>query len=1073
MYFVAADSRQEPTTHDAWSGGGSLPAFAVRRPVTVFMLALTCLSLGYVSWSRLPLSFMVDITHPALRVFIPYPGATPEQVEQEVAIPCEGEFKTVTGLKRITTHSHGGGCYIWMSFDWDSDMSLASAEVRDRMERLKLRLPPEIDRLFLRRFSMTAIPVMRMALFREEKSDELAQYARTKLRNRLLRIEGVAEVSISGDTEERVSVDFNQDALASHRLSVYEVLAALRSQSVELGVGRLGDDRSRYHVRVVDEFTHADDLRAAIVSPLGIRLRDVAEVITQPPAGAESFRIDGKRGVFFEVIKEPDANAVATCDRVHATLAEITREPEFGGAEMLVFEDQSEIIRFALSSLYLAGRYGALLAILVLWGFLRRAGPTVVVAAAIPCSLVAAPIFIYFSGRSLNLVTIAAMLISVGMLVDNAIVVVENIHRHNALSRNRRVNAVRGAAEVALAITASTFTTLVVFIPIIYMPAGELSTIMREFAGPIACALLASLLLALTMIPVVECHAEARWAADFVKRLRLLAGLGLGRRREPRRSWRPFLRLQAYYREGLRTALARRHVTIALITALILATYLVPYQETGFRGLPDMDLRVVRIRFAADPNYGQDAAVATVEQLLARIEPQREALGIKHLYVNSGGWGGQIDAYLVKSEDLAPGQELPCTTEEARERIHALLPVRVPGGRVDCGVSSMTAEEGSEVRVRFRGDDTKRLEQIADEFMRRMRVTPHLTDVKSTMPDKQNEFQLHVDEERAATAGLSALAIAQSVDFALRGTNLPRLRRDGAEIEVRGQLAGSDRRNRGDLEAMALPAPDGKVMTLSQLVDMQKAETPPSAYRLNAKSYTEVRGRVSEKNLLPVRAALSRIIEDFETPRGYSIELDENLAHIDETMQQFRMTVAMSIVLIYLVLAALFESWLLPFSVLTTVPLAYVGVYWALYLTGTPLDTIGLVGSVILCGVIVNNGIVIVDHINRLRRGGLDRSAAVLQGGLDRLRPVLMTTMTTILSVLPIAVGATGAGGALDGLGRVLVGGLTAGTALTLFLVPLAYSLIDDLRVWSWRFLGSMPRMSAAGSRDGAKARLL
>ncbi len=1070
---MAADPPHTQTSGDERNARWSLPVFAVRRPVTVLMITLTCMGLGYVTWSRLPLSFMVDISHPALRVFIPYPGASPEQVEQEVAIPSEGEFKTITGLDRITTHSSSGGCYIWMEFVWDTDMSVVSAEVRDRMERLKLRLPQEIEHLFLRRFGITSIPVMRFAVFRKERSDELAQYARSKLRNRLMRLEGVAEVRISGAAEESISVDFSQDALAAHRLSVYEVLAALRTQSIDLGLGKLGDGENVYHVRAEDEFKQAEDLEAAVVAPSGIRLRDVAQVTTHGPAGAESFQVDGKRGVFFEIIREPDANAVATCDRVREELARSTQEPEFQDAEMLLFEDQSEIIRFALDNLYLAGKYGAVLAILVLWCFLRRVEPTLVVAAAIPCSIVAAPIFIFFTGRSLNLVTIAAMLISIGMLVDNAIVVVENIHRHNSLRPDRRGNALRGAAEVALAITASTFTTLVVFIPVIYMPAGELSTIMREFAGPITCALLASLLMALTLIPVVESRAGSPWMERITARLRLSHYRNRPQRPGPRRFqalFHPLGRIQAYYQEGLRATLERRHVTLALILALILTTYLIPYQETGFRGFPEMDMRVVRVRFEADPNYGHEQAVATVDQLLARVEAQREALGIKHLYVNSGGWGGQMDIYLMKPEDLAPGQTLPCSTEEARERIYAALPQRVPGGRVDCGVSYATPEESRDVRVRFRGDDTERLDQIAREFMRRMRSVPRLTEIKSAMPAKDEEIQLHVDEERAASMGVSPLAIAQSVDFALRGTNLPYLKRDGAEVAVRGQLSVADRSDKGDLEAMSLPGPGGKMMTLAQLVDMRKADTPPSVFRSNAKGYTEVQGRVGEENLLPVRQALNQIIQNFETPRGYSIELDEQLAQIDELMHQFRLTVAMSVVLIYLVLAAVFESWLLPLSVLTTVPLAFVGVYWSLHLTETPLDTIGLVGSVILCGVIVNNGIVIIDHINRLRRSGLSRSAAVIQGGLDRLRPVLMTTLTTILGVLPIAVGTGGAQGALEGLGRALVGGLTAGTALTLFVVPLAYTLVDDLRDWTWRFFSGIRRMGQAPSRDGARS---
>lgn len=1058
---------QQTTTPDGWS----LPSLALRRPVTVIMIAFTLLGVGLVSWSRLPIGFMIDIAKPSLRLWIPYPGASPEQVEQEVAIPAEGVFKTVTGLQRITTNSNSGGCYIWMEFLWDVDMGFASAEVRDRMERLKLVLPQEIDHLFLRRFSFEEIPIIRFALFREERSDDLAQFARTKLRNRLLRLDGVAEVRVSGSSEENVYVDFDQDALGRHHLSIYQVLTALQSDSINAGLGEVTDGRQSYFVRVRDEYGDPDQLSQAIVAP-GIRLRDVATIDYRGPSGADSFQIDGKKGVFFEIVKEAEANAVKTCDTVRAELDRIREEPEFAGAETMIFEDQSELIRMALGGLYQAGQYGALLAVLVLWSFLRRLGPTLVVAAAIPCSLVSAPIFIYFTGRGLNLITIGAMLVSVGMLVDNAIVIVENIHRHNESSADRRRNALRGASEVALAITASTITTLVVFIPVIYLPSGELATIMREFAGPMSCALTASLLMALTIVPVVEVFSDRpakllRTARERVSMQRWKrsgepdTGLGARVRRFARAFFSPMGWIDAYYTEGLRAALQRRHVTIAVMAALLLATYLVPYRETGFRGLPDLDSRMVHVGFQADPNYGAEDVTNTVDRLAAIIEKHRDELGIRHLFVNSGGWGGRIDAYLMKSKDLTSGQALPCTTEEARNRINEMLPPRVPGGLINCGVSRIMPEEGQEIRMRFRGDDTEKLQTMAAEFMRRMRTLDELTNVKSNMPEEEDEIQLNVDEERTAALGLTPLHVARSVDFALRGTSLPYLKRDGREIAVRGQLEWADRGNIGDLESMSFDGPGGKPLTLTQLVDMNKGGALPSVHRSNAKSYAEIAGHAKDKDLIPVRTALKQLVDNFDLPRGYSVEMDENLAQIDELLHNFHVTLAMSIVLIYLVVSALFESWLLPFSVLATVPLAYVGVYWTLHMTNTPMDTLSLVGSVILCGVIVNNGIVIVDHINQLRREGRDRMAAVILGSRHRLRPVFMTTLTTILGILPIAVGLGGAENALLGLGRALVGGLTAGTALTLFMVPLIYTLIDDLSLWMRQFLAGFARLGS------------
>ncbi len=1040
----------------------SLPALAIKRPVTMTMALVTLVALGTITWTRLPVDFMVNIQAPALRVWIPYPGATPEQVEQEISIPAEGAFRTVRSLERITTRSDGGGSYIYLNFAWDADMTLASAEIRDRIERLKLIIPQEIERIFLRRFDMEAIPVMRFALLRDERQNELAQYARTNLRTRLMRVPGVADVTVRGRAQESVYVEFDQDALASRNLSAYQVMSALGVSSVNIGLGRLEGGEKTHFVRLQDEFTSVDKLAAAIVAPGGVRLREVARVNLHGPSGAEGFSINGKRGTFIEIIKEAEANAVATCDAVRAELDKIEDDPELRGSEVFMFEDQSEIIRLALDGLNMAGRYGSIMAILVLWMFLRRLRPTFVVATAIPCSLLAAPVYIYFTGRSFNLVTLGAMLISIGILVDNAIVVVENIHRHNALRPGDEHNAERGAAEVGMAITAATLTTLVVFVPILYMPAGELNTIMSEFAGPVTCALLASLVMALTIIPMAEAHIDANGRAMGLFR-RLTAPSTVPEK--TRRRWpsrlphpHPVQWLQARYAETLRFVLQNRNMTIGAVVGLLLWTYLVPYDAVGFRGMPVMDMRRVNIRFRVDSNYGYTNATKTVDGLVDLVSAYRDELGIKNLYVNRGGWGGDIDAYLVQPGDLPPGEDLPFTTEEVRNCLHQLLPRRVPGGRVDCGVAEVIPDTGQWVSLRLQGKDRKELQKMAGQFMWRMNQMPGLTDVKSNEPQNKDEIQLHVDDARAAAAGISPLSVARTVDFALRGSALPYMKHDGQEIAVRGQLEWADRGNTGDLEAFSTQGPGGQLVSLAQLVDMVKGETPPSINRTNARSYLDLSGRVEDEDLVPVRNALQRMIRHFDPAPGYGVEVGENLAWIDTTLNEFRLTLIMSIILIYLLLAALFESWLMPLSVLTTVPLAYCGVFWALHLTETPLDTFALVGSVILCGIIVNNGIVIIDHVNRLRRQGLKRTEAVIQGGKDRLRPVMMTTLTSVLAIFPIALGGY-AQGILDGLGRTLAGGAAAGTLLTLLVVPVVYTLVDDLQDWMRQFLGGVLRL--------------
>lgn len=1046
-------------------GKWSLPALAIRRPVTMCMLVILLVTLGLICWPRLPLEFTIKMDFPAMRVMIPYPGATPEQVENEVSIPAEGEFKTVPGLRRISSTSDSGGCYIWMEFTWDTDMKLASAEARDRIERLRLKLPPDVDKIILRRFSSLSIPIMRMAMFRAEREDELALYVRTHLRRQLMRLDGVADVEISGSPAESVYVEFNQNALLSLGLSINHVVQTLHAASINIGAGELQQGEMRYFVRLNEEFTDPAELEMAIITPSGIRLKDVAKVSLHGPSGADVFQIDGKRGVFVRVIKEPDANAVATCDAVHAELARLREDPEFRDVELFIFEDQSEIIRFALSSLYSAGKYGCAMAVIVLWLFLRRIRPTILVSLAIPASIVVAVIYIYFSGQTLNLVTLAALLISMGMLVDNTIVVIENIHRRQMIGGDPILNAQRGASEVGMAISASTLTTVVVFIPVFYLESGELSTIMREFAGPITTSLVTSLVIALTIIPLAESYGGRIGLAP--SNARPNAAGKRFRLRMPHLGVMDFL--WKSYDAVMAFSLQYRPLIIAVTLALLFASYHVPYQRTGFRGLPELDMRQFSIRLNVDQNYGDAAVRETVDMLVSRIENYRDELGITNVYVNAGSWGGVITLYLVKEEALPPGEALPCATEEARQFLADRLPARVPGARINYGVSEVRPEGGRSIGVLMRGDDTRTLHDIAGRFMDAMAALPELSEVKSDRPDEKEEIQLHIEKELASAAGVSPMLIARTVDFALRGANLPYMKRDGQEVAVRGQLPWTERGNVGDLETMAVQGSDGRLVPLMQLVSLRKDETPPRIDRVDAKSSLRLYGRVKNENLIQVRDSLRALIARFDLPGGYSIELDDELRNMDETLVNFSKTLVMSLILIYLVMAALFESWLLPLSVLTTVPMAFCGVYWVMFLTGKQMDTISLVGSIIMCGIIVNNGIVIIDHINQLRREGLDRTGAVLQGGHNRLRPVLMTTLTTVFCILPLAVGRGATGGAVTGLGRALVGGLCAGTFLTLFVVPIVYTIIDDLQAWTRDFFGSMAALGGAEQRTGRK----
>jgi len=1056
----------------------SLPVFAIRRPVTTVLLVVTLVGLGWIAWSRLPIEFTIRLEYPMIRCLIPYPNASPDQVEKEIAIPAEQIFRTIPGIRQIYSSSDSGGCYIMLRFEWETDMSAATADVRDRLERLKLRLPQDVDRVFLRKYSTQDWDIMRVALFRKENQDELGRLARTTVRSRLMRVPGVAEVEISGRDTKSVYVEFDQAALRSVNLPIYQVISTLQTSSINVTLGRLNDGENRYYVRAMGELNAAEQLENLIVGPNNIRLKDVAAVKTYAPPLTANFEIDGKRGVFIRLLKESEANTVAVCNGVKEELKNLMAEPEMRGVDMQVFHDQSEIIHFALNGLYYSGTYGLAVALLVLFLFLRRIRPTLLIAVTTPISLLAALVYLYFRGGSLNWVTIASMIVSLGMLVDNAIVVMENIHRHNQISPDRVGNAIRGGSEVATAITASTLTTIVVFIPVFYLQAGELTFGMREFAGPVSVSLLTSLVLALTLIPLAETHMRERRHHPVYK---LCSRISARRKRDRpslsaravtrTREWHPVKGLIAGYGQFVGLILRRRVYAATVVGILLAATYFVPFQHVGTRQMPDMDSREAEVRVRFERNYGYEKATQTFDTLTEILESEREELGVRNLYVDYGSWGGVIRAFLLRQSDLEPGESIPYTTTEVRDILSQQLPAHVPGGKLDFGVAQTSAISAQSVTLAVRGSDTERVAEVAERFKTLLETLPETKEVQLDREMRQDELQLAIDGPLATKSGISPYTVARTVDFALRGTRLPYLKKGGFEIPVQAQLSGEDRKTKADLENLTVIGQTGLV-PLNNVTRMSYAKAPQALRRNNGKSVINVTASMFTHDLEHMQQEIQGLVDAMDLPPGYSIEMGQEISEMQTTVENVKQALVLAVTLVYLVMAALFESFLLPLSILTTVPMAFVGIYWMMYLTGTPMDNVSYIGSILMCGIIVNNGIVIVDHINQLRLEGIERAEAICLAGMNRFRPVMMTALTTVLGCVPLAIGTGGGRDALNGLGRTLVGGLSAGTLLTLLLVPLFYSLIDDFKSWATMYgagLGRIcPRARGSVARDAA-----
>ncbi|MCC6486245.1 MAG: efflux RND transporter permease subunit, partial [Candidatus Hydrogenedentes bacterium] len=665
----------------------SLPGIALSRPITVTMLVITVIGLGVIARYRIPLEFLPPMDLPFIFCQIPYIGATPEQVEKEVAVPAEGEFRTLSSLKRIQTTSNMNGCMVRLFFDMGTDMSLATAEVRDRIERLKLDLPAEIDQIALRKFSADSMPIMAMALYSPGDDEDLTYLVRTVLQPRLLRLDGVADVTVFGKPEREVLIEFDQAELRSRGLSLFQVVSALRQTSINVTIGDMVDGNTRYYVRAQDEFTAPEDLGQLVVGPNALRLRDVAHVGYRTREVESGYAIDGQSGTFLMVRKEAEANTIAACKAVREELAHLDSDPQFANVRHFMFFDQSDMILSALEGLVAAGKGGGGLAVAVLFLFLCRIRSTLIVALSIPASVVVALVYMFFTGISLNVVTMISLIIALGMLVDNSIVVIENITRYHQMGYSPKESALRGAAEMSMAITASTLTTCVVFIPIAYLGAGEMSTYMKAFAVPITVSLGASLIIALTVIPLAASRMKPRHELIFSRVFRrpamaqetgLADASGLFSWLRSPRLVHPIHAIIKSYVWFLRLVVRWRLATVLVILVVLLITYLIPFSHLQQQGMPTVDTRRVSIEVVLDQGFTLAQSKATFESIESIIDEQREELGIKNTFIRYDTTGGEVDVYLYTDEELEPGQVLPYPTDKVMDILWQRLPSRVP-----------------------------------------------------------------------------------------------------------------------------------------------------------------------------------------------------------------------------------------------------------------------------------------------------------------------------------------------------------------------------------------------------------
>lgn len=1015
------------------------PRLSVTRPVTVIMTLIATLVIGAIAFRQIPIDLMPSgFTPPFLGVWTPYPNANPMEVEEQIAKPIEEQIRTISGVRRVSSSSSSNGCWTFIQFADGIDMDVAYAQLRDRMDRAKAEIPEDIERLFLRKWSGDDDPIMWYALVEKEPHDDPYILVEQHLQKPLERLDGVAKVEISGAEEKSILIYINQDLVKSYKINLYEVIQRLRRDNFSFSSGFVNEGGRKIYVRSLGKFGALEQIRNLPVRE-NLKLKDIAEIKYDVPERKWRRKIDNSKAITLDIYKESTANTVALCDEITRKFEEeFKQDPALQDFKIEPLFNQGDFITGSVDNLKRTAFWGGLFAFAVLYFFLRRLRMTLIVNLAIPLSLLITLIVMYFVGWTLNIITMMGLMISVGMVVDNSIVVLENIYRKRSEGSTDREAAIAGASEVALAVTLATLTTVVVFLPLILMSNdGGFRFYMLRIGLPVMVSLVASLFVAMIFIP--------------------LAATRIVSKREVREPW-AVVKANRIYGNLLNWAVKRR---VAMFAVVFLVLGAMQYASNNLKVTDESNGNINDFRFMFDmpDHFTIEDAERLIAQVCDTVEAKREAYDVKTVMSWHSNNFGQVRVFLnqvkqewyqVAYENVMKAIGRPVSDRMTREEVIADVKKRMPNMP---GVEMRTSWRGqgegddSSIALTLYGDDTMTLVGLAKEMERRLRTIPEIISIETDREKGAAEIHLEINRERAKKYGISPDAITGTVQYALRGFPLPKYQTDEKEIDVHIQLREDDRQNLSQLQNLTFFSSGGKEIPLSALADFSIKRGIGEIHRENGKTYLAVKANTTSDDIGTVYRKVDAAMAGFEMPYGYTWSKGQHFLSFQEDSENAFFAIILSICFVFLLMGFLFESFVLPLAVIMSIPFSFFGAYWILYLTETSLDIMSRIGLVILIGIVVNNAIVLIDLINRLRGEGYSRYDAIMEAGRQRFRPILMTAFTTIGGLLPMAVGNSNMIGIpYAPMGRTIIGGLFTSTMLSLVAVPWAYTLFDDMR---------------------------
>lgn len=1017
----------------------SLPGFSVGRPIFTVMVTCIVLILGAVSLNRLRIDLLPNVEMPTISVRTSYEGASPEVMEQMVTQIIEEIVGTVPGVEEITSSSSEGYSRVRIRFAWGTNVDTAALEVQAKIEDEMGELPDEIDRPRVSKFDINSFPVVILGISSGLDPVEMTQLVEEQVRYRFTRLPGVAQVDVWGGFPREIRVELDADRLNALGLPLGNILTALRDANLDVPTGKIEEGRFEVTLRAPAQFANIDEIRDTVIETregASVTLGQVAEVKDTYEKRTRFVRVNGERGLRVAIRKQADANTVEVADAVLAEIEETNRD--FPQIHMVPVINQGNFIQRSISNVANSVLYGGGLAIIVLLFFLGNIRSTIVIGLSIPISIVATFAIIYFGGFTLNLMTLGGLALGVGMMVDSSIVVLENIFRHrDEQGQAPALAAVSGAREVAPAIIASTITTLVIFLPIVFMR-GVSGVLFQEMAYVIAFSLVCSLLVALTIVPMLASRLLEARDDERQGRYGLLGRLAAA-------SEKLLKTMEEGYGKLIRKVLQRRWTTLGLSAgALALSLLLVPH--IGSELLPPSDEGEVRV----DGDIELGTLLEIVDQQTRKMEAiVNEAVPeIVSQVVSVSDGEGEIRLSLppVSARDRSNVE----VADDLRERLEGQIPgmeirVRAPQGQFLLGRLLGGGGEDN-LTIEIRGFDLEILDLLSVRVAEILETTPGITDFEISREDRIPQQRLKIDREKIADLGLSVRDVTQMISTAVAGSQAGEYRSGGYSYRILVQMAGADQMSLDEVLGLLLVTPDGERVALRNLVTTEADVGPVEIDRKDQQRIARVHANIAGRDIGSVADEVQAALNSVVRPDGYDLLVAGAYEEQQEATRELMISLLLALLLVYMVLACQYESFRNPLVVMFAVPVAAIGVFVTLYFTRTTFNLQSYIGCIMLGGIVVNNAILLVDQARQLKGAGRSVSAAIAEAGRLRLRPILMTTTTTILGLMPLALGIGEGADQQAPLARAVVGGLLGSTLVTLVLIPAMYSLFHPER---------------------------